>query len=1074
MRILFCILVIFTFFVDTAKGTDTFVIKLNDNSIPVQYCTTPELIAKDLTIGGSFAITGMKISFSEGYKSAEDELTYTGSIGNIVSTWYSGQGYLLLKGDGNTTKENYRDAIKLVTYKNNKSVPTLGIRKISITLEDADFLPETGHFYRFVEKSNMSWSAAKTEAESATYYDLKGYLATITSSVENDFIKLKTKGVGWIGASDAGAEGQWRWVTGPEGMEDNNKGRPFYVTGSGPVAGEFTNWNSGEPNDCCDDNRNHEEDYAHITVFPNNPSASYKWNDLPDSGGQDDYASKGYLIEFGGFLGEPDMSLSATLVLQVNTMLFNTGTISEICEGKSYMLNMADLNAIPATYTWTPAESLSSSTAANPYATPKVTTTYTVTGNRGACSNKTTYTIPVNPKPVSKLIPVENICTGQTKTLDPGSNQGYTYLWNNGSTSQTITVNAAAVYNVTVTSDKLCSADFKSEVVIYKYPSIELKNLQKLICGDAKTTLVDITTDGTDGYSLKSTNSNVTINGLKVSVPDFGIYPMVYTVNHQYCPSKENFSLSFYKNPKGTLIVNGQAEGQKCFGYNLDAVFNPEGDLTGANYEWEFGGAAIASGIGLNTQVVPLGISLAKRDLKLTVTQDGCSTPFIEPNILVIPNLSLTTDKNLGCEPLVVVFTATSEGAVKYNWVFGDSNVIIPGLTPDQKHTYQNAGFYDVHLKVTTGDDCTNEVKIPKMIHAAPIPDVAFSLSANDCLEPGENQISYAGFIGTDKDTYIWNLDNFDASEKLNDPLGTPGPFLFNLKNKPMATIGLKVTSEFGCESLPGSFLVKRKPDFSIQSDLLVGCVPFESTLSGLINENDKVDKVDFSWDFGDGTIGSGSPTLHTYNAPGKNFNVILNGKSSVTGCLNVETGTDLLKTYPEPTAKFRMDNKIVYNDKPDVKFTDLSLGASDWLWHFGEESTSAEQNPIYHFIKMGPQMVTLEVSNTEGCTDVVSDTVLVAFNRLFPPNGFSPNAPNSVDRVFLLNSEGITPEGYHFTVLSRWNDVVFETKGEIKGWDGRMINGTFAPAGAYVWILNFTDFIGRKHQQTGTVTLVY
>src|SRR5665648_1214743 len=110
---------------------------------------------------------------------------------------------------------------------------------------------------------------------------------------------------------------------------------------------------------------------------------------------------------------------------------------------------------------------------------------------------------------------------------------------------------------------------------------------------------------------------------------------------------------------------------------------------------------------------------------------------------------------------------------------------------------------------------------------AAPIPDVAFSLSANDCLEPGENQISYAGFIGTDKDTYIWNLDNFDASEKLNDPLGTPGPFLFNLKNKPMATIGLKVTSEFGCESLPGSFLVKRKPDFSIQSDLLVGCVPF-------------------------------------------------------------------------------------------------------------------------------------------------------------------------------------------------------------------------------------------------------
>lgn len=1069
MRILFCILVIFTFFVDTSKGAETFVIKLNNNSIPVQYCTTPELIAKDLTIGGSFAITGMKISFSEGYKSAEDELTYAGSIGNIVSTWYVGQGYLLLKGDGNTTKENYQEAIKLVRYKNNNPIPTLGIRKISITLEDADFLPETGHFYRFVEKSNMSWSAAKTEAESVKYYDLKGYLATITSPGENDFIKLKTRGVGWIGASDAGAEGQWRWVTGPEGTEDNNKGRLFFVTGSGPVAGEFTNWNSGEPN-----NVNGGENYAHITVFPTNPANSYKWNDLPDSGGQNDYVSRGYLIEFGGFPGEPEMNLSATLELQVNTMLFNTGTVAAICEGKSYMLNMADLNAIPSTYSWTPAESLSSSTAANPYATPKITTTYTVTGNRGACSNTTTYTLPVNPKPVSKLNPVENICTGQTKTLDPGLNPGYTYLWNNGSVSQTIIANAAAVYSVTITSDKLCSADFKTEVMVYEYPEIGLSNLQKLICGDAKATTVNITTNTTD-YSFISVDNKATVSGLNVSVPIDGVYPMKFTANHLYCPIHQDFNLSFYKTPKGTLTVNGQAEGQKCFGYNLDAVFNPRGDLTGANYEWEFGGAAIASGIGLNTQVVPLGISLVKRDLKLTVTKDGCSASFIEPDILVIPNLSLTVNTGgLVCEPLDVVFTAKSEGAIKYDWVFGDSNVVIPGLTPDQKHTYQDAGFYDVHLKVTTGDDCTNEVKIPEMVHVAPIPDVAFSLSPIDCLEPGENQISYAGLIGTDKDTYIWNLDNFDASEIINDPLMTQGPFKFDLKSKPMATIGLKVTSEFGCESLPGSIPVKRKPDFSMQSELLVGCVPFESSLSGLINVNDKVDKVDFSWDFGDGTTGSGSPTLHTYNVPGKSFNVILNGKSSVTGCANVKTGTDLLKTYPKPTAKFRMDNKIVYNDKPDVKFTDQSSGASDWFWNFGEESTSAEQNPIYHFVKMGPQKVTLEVSNAEGCTDAISDTVLVAFNKLFPPTGFSPNAPNSVDQVFLLNSEGITPEGYHFTVLSRWNDVVFETKGEIKGWDGRMKNGTFAPAGAYVWILNFTDFLGRKHQQTGTVTLVY
>jgi len=165
----------------------------------------------------------------------------------------------------------------------------------------------------------------------------------------------------------------------------------------------------------------------------------------------------------------------------------------------------------------------------------------------------------------------------------------------------------------------------------------------------------------------------------------------------------------------------------------------------------------------------------------------------------------------------------------------------------------------------------------------------------------------------------------------------------------------------------------------------------------------------------------------------------------------------------------------VVYNDHPEVKFTDLSTGKpSAWLWDFGDGVTADIQNPIYNFVKMGHQRVLLEVTNDELCTDTVSHNLLVAFDRLFPPNGFSPNAPNGDDRVFLLNSEGIVPEGYHFTVLSRWNDLIFEAKDEIKGWDGRMKNGSLAPAGAYVWILNFNDFLGRKHRQTGAVTLVY
>ena len=51
---------------------------------------------------------------------------------------------------------------------------------------------------------------------------------------------------------------------------------------------------------------------------------------------------------------------------------------------------------------------------------------------------------------------------------------------------------------------------------------------------------------------------------------------------------------------------------------------------------------------------------------------------------------------------------------------------------------------------------------------------------------------------------------------------------------------------------------------------------------------------------------------------------------------------------------------------------------------------------------------------------------------------------------------------------------LFFEARDEIKGWNGQLSNGSFAPAGTYVWILDFKDFLGRKHRQNGSITLVY
>jgi hypothetical protein len=1085
LKIIFFIVLIITIFVNTAKG-QTLDIELT-NPDTIQYCSLPDTVAKSLMIQGNPNIIGMKISFSGGYKANEDELVYNGSISH---NWNPATGTLLLTGTTSTTVQNYVDAIRTITYKNNSSTPTFGTRKITISLSDIDYLDYTGHFYRFVSKPLIFWTAARDEAAATVYYGLKGYLATITSQIENDFIRTKTTGVGWIGASDAAVEGDWRWVTGPEGANGGLlfwKGTGFQAKSNpasyGPVNGAYQNWNRWdvpyssatdpciwEPNNSgngpCGPNNSPGEDYAHITVFPSDPNNSFKWNDLPDAGGgtYGDYVSKGYLIEFGGSDGDPKVNVMATLNLQVNTMLFKKGTISTICEGSSVTLNQTDTTK--ATYSWTPAGSLSSATVANPTASPKIPTKYTVTGTRGACSDTASFSVPVNPKPVVHLGNDTTLCNPATIVLNAGSFSKWQWSPNAEST-QTITATKNGSYSVIVTDGNQCKGGDTIKVSFTDNPRIDFTKLDTLNCG-VKTALLNIKTDK-GAFTLNRLSDNAIFNNLNISVPSYGSYLFNIKATDQYsCHSDTTVNIGFHKIP----TIGFSIDSTKCYGYNLDVKYNGDADAT-SDFIWIFGGDTIIRGIGIDKYIVPLGINRTKRDLKLIVTDQGCPVNKTLSDIKVIPNLQMKVLDSIGCEPFTAHFIATNTEPVTYDWNFGDGNVL-SGAISNPTNIYQHFGYYNVSLKVTTNKGCSNSVKIDSMVYAAPIPDVAFSLSPDSCLNLGLNQISYSGLIGTNKDIYNWDLKNFDQSEIITNPGVTKGPFGFNLKTKPLTKLWLQVTSEFGCKSLIDSIQLKRKPDFSISSDATAGCIPFAPNLSGIKNVNDLIDIIDFTWDFGDGTTGTGSPLSHIYNKPDTIYSVTLKGISSVTQCPNVVMKPGFLKIYPQPKAAFSMDNTVVYSDKPDVKFTDLSEGATSWLWNFGDGKISELQNPTYHFVKVGHQTILLEVSNSDQCTDTISQKLLVAFDRLFPPNGFSPNAPNEVDREFLLNSDGVSTEGYHLTVLSRWNDIVFEAKDEIKGWDGRMNNGALAPAGVYVWILNYTDFLGRRHRQTGTVTLVY
>ncbi|MCF8296670.1 MAG: T9SS type A sorting domain-containing protein [Saprospiraceae bacterium] len=276
-------------------------------------------------------------------------------------------------------------------------------------------------------------------------------------------------------------------------------------------------------------------------------------------------------------------------------------------------------------YEWQPTHGLSDSTSSNPYASPIVSTVYTVstTDTLTNCSSSDDISIILLNVPNVDLGKDTTICKGENIELFSSTN-AVSYLWNTGDTSQKIIVSPKinTAYTLTI-SDGVCFNADTIEVKINS-PIVELGK-DTLICA-SDSILIDAGNNH-DAYLWNTGDTSqsilVTSNGISGTLTYYVI------ITDEYCQARDSINVEYTKpkvelGPDIVLFSNTSVILDARFGYS--------------SYLWSDGSTnrtltVDSSGIGIGSKVFTVIVT----DSFGCSNTDSVKVSFIEYNTNEIP-----------------------------------------------------------------------------------------------------------------------------------------------------------------------------------------------------------------------------------------------------------------------------------------------------------------------------------------------------------------------------------------------------------------------------------------------------
>jgi gliding motility-associated-like protein len=684
--------------------------------------------------------------------------------------------------------------------------------------------------------------------------------------------------------------------------------------------------------------------------------------------------------------------------------------------------------------------------------------------------------------------------TGSINLTVAGGKPGYTFLWNDGASTQNRINLDSGLYIVYITDANLCHDTIET---IIQQPAQALSRsltYENPLCFGDLNGSVDLTVWGGTTPYIYDWNTG-TFSSQDLSGINAGTYNVVIT-DANNCIS--NASVTLTNPPQLTLAVT--STDNNCFG-ELDGTVDvtvgggtlpylytwanetfvlswTDEDLNSLPNNTYYVTVTDANGCQLNNSATisspdQLTISLSSSNVtafggsngSVSSTVGGGSVPYIYSwsNGATTPDLNnipagwyiLNITDSHGCsitdsvyisepsDPLTVSLSGTlitcfggSDGISEATGSGGTAPYTFLWSTgsTETRVTGLQAGFYSITITDYYGNTASDTIEIlqpDNFVFTQTITDVT-------CFGLGNGSIDVSISGGTAPYTYEWLNSQYVLAAITEDISGMPADQYM-----------LQLTDTFGCT---GSHTVMIS-----QPDLLVADIShtdaycaFSSTGTASADVSGGTAPYIYLWSNSETTADISALTAGTY---------IL----TVTDNNNCFFTDSVIISEPDSIAITYATTPVSCRDQHDGTISTYASGGNgnyEYLWNTGDMTASLSD--------LLAGIYSLTVTDMMGCTGHADiEVTRIEIDCINIPTSFTPNADGINDSWVINNSELYADATYQ--IFNRWGQEVYSVNGIWAPWDGTW-NGNPIPAETYYYFIRLTP---DSQTLQGTITIV-